>query len=210
MLTRFVRRLGFLVLQQWMPACLAGFLILSASPLWAQTFDPTLTVGAGIQTSYQHTEPNGGTSLDQFALDHLRLYFSGDITKNISAMFNTDYNSSHQQHRSSGRGGGIPHIAQVQRLVRPLPSAERPRKPLRPVLRERVGGIYRWHSGRLSLCLSGPRQWRCVLGRLQSRDGQDESSRPARSTAVPRPGIPASSGPLASRSISGIRRTATT
>ena len=94
MLTRFVRRLGFLVFQQWMPACLIGFLMLSASPLWAQTFDPTLTVGAGIQASYQHTEPDSGTSVDQFQLNHLRLYFSGDITNYLSAMVNTEYNSS--------------------------------------------------------------------------------------------------------------------
>ena len=57
-------------------------------------FDPTLTVGAGIQGSYVHTEPDGGTDLDQFELNHLRLYFSGDITKNFSAMINTDYTSS--------------------------------------------------------------------------------------------------------------------
>jgi hypothetical protein len=94
MLTRVVRRLGFRVLQRWVPACLTGFLMLSASPLWAQTFEPTLTVGAGIQASYQHTEPDSGTSLDQFQLNHLRLYFSGDITNYLSAMVNTEYNSS--------------------------------------------------------------------------------------------------------------------
>lgn len=76
------------------PVCLGAFLILAASPLRAQTdFEPTLTVGAGIQTSYQHNETDGGTATDQFLLNHARLYFSGDITKNISAMFNTDYNS---------------------------------------------------------------------------------------------------------------------
>ena len=50
----------------------------------------TLTVGAGVQASYDHTEPDAGKSDDQFALNHLRLYFSGDITKNISAMVNTE------------------------------------------------------------------------------------------------------------------------
>jgi len=82
------------MLQRWVTACLAGFLALGASPLWAQTFEPTLTVGAGIQGSYDHTQPEGGDALDQFSLNHLRLYFSGDITKNISAMVNTDYDSS--------------------------------------------------------------------------------------------------------------------
>ncbi len=72
------------------------FLIFAASPLWAQTdtFEPTLTVGGGIQTSYQHTEPNVGTDVDNFELNHARLYFGGDITKYISVMFNTDYTSS--------------------------------------------------------------------------------------------------------------------
>src|SRR5262245_20473014 len=75
-------------------AWFAGSLLLAALPAGAQTFDPTLTVGAGIQGSYVHTEPNGSPSTDQFQLNHLRLYFSGDITKNFSAMVNTDYSSS--------------------------------------------------------------------------------------------------------------------
>jgi hypothetical protein len=66
----------------------------AASPLWAQTFEPTLTVGGGIQTSYEHSQPEGGNELDTFSLNHLRLYFSGDITKDISAMINTDYINS--------------------------------------------------------------------------------------------------------------------
>ena len=66
----------------------------AASPLYSQTFEPSVTVGAGIQTSYEHTEPTGSTSVDQFEANHVRLYFSGDITKDISAMVNTDYSSS--------------------------------------------------------------------------------------------------------------------
>ena len=94
MLTRCLRTVRVLVLQRFIPACLAGILLLAASPLWAQTFEPTLTVGAGIQAGYDHSQPEGGTSLDQFQLDHLRLYFSGDITPYLSAMVNTEYNSS--------------------------------------------------------------------------------------------------------------------
>jgi hypothetical protein len=93
MLTRFIRVSRFLILQRCVVVCLLGFLIFAASPLWAQTFEPTLTVGGGIQGSYDHTQPSVGVPLDQFALNHLRLYFSGDITKNISAMVNTDYNN---------------------------------------------------------------------------------------------------------------------
>jgi hypothetical protein len=65
------------------------------SPLRAQSdsFEPTISVGGGIQSSYYHTETDGSKSLDDFALNHARLYFGGDITKNISVMFNTDYNN---------------------------------------------------------------------------------------------------------------------
>ena len=94
MLKCFTRAVRFLAFRRCVPACVAGFLMFAASPLWAQTFEPTLTVGGGIQASYEHIEPTTGTDTDQFTLDHLRLYFSGDITKDISAMVNTDYSSS--------------------------------------------------------------------------------------------------------------------
>src|SRR5216683_6738485 len=93
MLTRYVPPVRFLVFLRCVTACLAGLLLFAASPLRAQMFEPTLTVGAGVQASYDHTEPDAGKSDDQFALNHLRLYFSGDITKNISAMVNTEYNT---------------------------------------------------------------------------------------------------------------------
>ncbi len=74
-------------------ACLVGLLMGVTPSLRAQGFEPTLTVGAGIQTSYDHTEPSSGSGLDQFELNHMRLYLSGDITKDFSVMFNTDYNT---------------------------------------------------------------------------------------------------------------------
>jgi hypothetical protein len=74
---------------------LVALLTSAASQLWAQTttFEPSVTVGAGIQTDYQHNQPSGSDSTDQFSLGHIRLYVSGDVTKNISFMFNTDYSS---------------------------------------------------------------------------------------------------------------------
>jgi len=80
-------------LRRCIPVYTAGLLVLGAMPLKAQTdgFEPSLTVGAGIQTNYQHNQPTGLSSSDQFTLDHIRLYVSGDVTKNISFMFNTDY-----------------------------------------------------------------------------------------------------------------------
>ncbi len=52
-----------------------------------------MTVGGGIQTSYQHVEANASPD-DQFALDHARIYLSGAVTKNIGLMFNTEYNTA--------------------------------------------------------------------------------------------------------------------
>jgi hypothetical protein len=67
---------------------------LAAPPLWAQTFEPTVTVGAGIQSSYQHVETNGSSPLNQFSLDHARIYMNGTITKDIGVMFNTEYDGN--------------------------------------------------------------------------------------------------------------------
>jgi hypothetical protein len=64
------------------------------APVAPPAFEPKFSVGAGIRTSYDHSHTDGTKDLDQFSLDHARLYFGGDVTKNISVMFNTDYQSS--------------------------------------------------------------------------------------------------------------------
>jgi hypothetical protein len=93
MLKRCFRTEQSFIFQRSLRACLAGFLMLATSPLWAQAFEPSVTIGAGIQSSYQHTEPTGGTGIDNFSLNHARIYLGGDVTKQISVMFNTEYNS---------------------------------------------------------------------------------------------------------------------
>jgi hypothetical protein len=75
------------------PIGLVVVLVFAVSTLRAQTFEPSLTVGGGIQTSYQHVEADAAPD-DQFSLGHARIYLSGDITPNISAMFNTEYNTN--------------------------------------------------------------------------------------------------------------------
>lgn len=90
---RCIRALRTLALSRCSLAWLAVFLIFLASPLWAQTFTPTANVGVGVQTSFQNVEPSGGSTLDQFSLDHARIYLSGTITPQISVMFNTEYNT---------------------------------------------------------------------------------------------------------------------
>jgi hypothetical protein len=68
-------------------------LLLLAPQSWAQTNLGPVTVGAGLQTSYVHTEPDAGQSTNEFQLNHARLYVSGPVIEGIKFMFNTDYDS---------------------------------------------------------------------------------------------------------------------
>jgi hypothetical protein len=53
-----------------------------------------ITVGAGLQTSFDHIDTTGGGGTDdQFALNHARIYINGPVTDTIKFMFNTDYDS---------------------------------------------------------------------------------------------------------------------
>ena len=92
--TSCIRAVRTLTFRRGLPVLLAGFAVLAASPMRAQTFEPSLTIGAGIQTSYQHVDANGSPQVDQFSLGHARIYLSGTVTNDISVMFNTDYDSA--------------------------------------------------------------------------------------------------------------------
>ena len=74
---------------------LSGFLFTS-TPSQAQINLGPITVGAGIQTDFTHTQPatGGGGSSDDFSLDHARIYISGPVTDSIKFQFNTDYDSA--------------------------------------------------------------------------------------------------------------------
>ncbi|MBV9504370.1 MAG: hypothetical protein JO323_05125 [Acidobacteriia bacterium] len=60
----------------------------------AQTAIGPVTVGAGLRTSYDHTEPDGAPGTDKFQVDNVRIYINGDVTDQIKFMFNTDYDSA--------------------------------------------------------------------------------------------------------------------
>jgi hypothetical protein len=65
------------------------------TPLQAQDAPlPPVTVGAGLQTSFVHSDADGAESTDTFALNSARLYVSGAATKTIKFMFNTEYNGA--------------------------------------------------------------------------------------------------------------------
>ena len=72
---------------------LLGLLVLApASRAQLATLGP-VTIGAGLQTGYFHTETEDAPTTDQFELDHARIYINGSVTDTIKFMFNTDYDS---------------------------------------------------------------------------------------------------------------------
>jgi len=70
-----------------------AFALALAAPVYAQTLPP-ISVGAGMRSSFIHTEPDEEDGTDEFLLDSVRLYVSGSTTDKIKVMFNTEYNGS--------------------------------------------------------------------------------------------------------------------
>jgi hypothetical protein len=53
---------------------------------------PSVSVGAGLRTSFTSTDVSGTKdNVNDFALDSARIYLSGKVTDQISFMFNTEY-----------------------------------------------------------------------------------------------------------------------
>jgi hypothetical protein len=79
----------------WTAALVACGLSLVAVPLRAQDPPlPSVTVGAGVQTSFVHDAPANGSSTDSFVLNSVRLYVNGSATDKIKFMFNTEYDGA--------------------------------------------------------------------------------------------------------------------
>jgi len=74
------------------PKVFLAALAVSSSAL-AQT-SPSITVGAGMQSSYVHSSPDDADDKDNFLLNSVRLYVSGTAAPGIKMMFNTEYNAS--------------------------------------------------------------------------------------------------------------------
>jgi hypothetical protein len=56
---------------------------------------PPISIGAGVRTSFDSTDPAGGKKkTDDFNLDSIRLYVSGSVTDHFKFMFNTEYQGS--------------------------------------------------------------------------------------------------------------------
>ena len=57
---------------------------------------PPISIGAGVRTDFEYTDPTTGKKTDDFNLDSIRLYVSGHVMDHISFMFNTEYEGSPQ------------------------------------------------------------------------------------------------------------------
>ena len=78
----------------WRVSCGASALALVlAAPSIAQT-TPTVSIGAGLRTSFVHTEPEDEDGTDAFLLDSVRLYVNGSATDKIEIMLNTEYDGA--------------------------------------------------------------------------------------------------------------------
>ena len=98
MLKRLFRNEETYIARRCAPALLllAGVTLLA--PLsQAQVDLGPVTIGAGMRTSFTHTEPDGGASTDKFELGSARLYVNGSITKEIKFMFNTEYDGANNK-----------------------------------------------------------------------------------------------------------------
>jgi hypothetical protein len=69
-------------------------LLAFAPPSRAQANLGPVTVGAGLRTSYENTDPNVGNSDNQFLLNDIRLYVNGPVYQDVKFMFNTDYDGA--------------------------------------------------------------------------------------------------------------------
>jgi len=56
---------------------------------------PPISLGAGLRTQFESTNPSGGgDTVNDFNVNNARVYIGGSVTDNIKVMFNTDYSSA--------------------------------------------------------------------------------------------------------------------
>jgi len=80
-----------------------GLSAIAISQAQAQVKLPNVSVGGGLRTSFTSTDfddgDGGSDSFSDFAVNSVRLYFSGKATENIGFMLNTEYNSDDEEIR---------------------------------------------------------------------------------------------------------------
>jgi hypothetical protein len=69
---------------------LFSLLLVCSATLVAQT-TPSVSVGAGLQTSFAHTDTKSVASTDNFLINSARIYLNGTAAEKVKFMFNTEY-----------------------------------------------------------------------------------------------------------------------
>ena len=121
------------MLQAAMVFGLSSLMVGVSAPVFAQD-GPSVTVGAGLRTSFVHTQNEDGddedgpdTSFDNFNVGNARLYVNGTVTKNIKLTFNTDYDSATNEVRLLDAVGQISFSPKANIWMgRFLPPSDRP------------------------------------------------------------------------------------
>ena len=141
---------------------------MTASPALAQSA-PGVTLGAGLQTSFRATTPDGGDTTASFVVNSARLYVNGPVTEKIKFMFNTEYDGA------TNKIGVLDAVARISTsdkfniwAGRFLPPSDRANL-YGPFYAHRLGRLHRRHPGRLSLRVPGPRQRRRCTGASSAR-----------------------------------------
>lgn len=77
-------------------SAIAAAATICAAPVKAADLKlPPISLGAGLRTQFESTNPSGGSNtINDFNVNNARIYIGGSVTDNIKLMFNTDYSSA--------------------------------------------------------------------------------------------------------------------
>jgi hypothetical protein len=76
----------------WAGLLLGAVALLAVAPSGAQAQNPLpVTIGAGLQSSFVHSEMKGLGSTDQFLINSARIYINGPIMEKVKFTFNTEF-----------------------------------------------------------------------------------------------------------------------
>jgi len=87
---------------------LVAGLLMTAAATFAQTSLGPVTVGAGLRTSFAHTDPETGKATDEFLLNSARIYINGPVMNKVKFMFNTEYDGA------SNKVGVLDAVARIE------------------------------------------------------------------------------------------------
>ncbi len=118
-------------LRSWIAGGFAALAVAGASPAFAQSL-PAVTIGGGLQSSYQYTDRDDADGTNEFLLNSARLYVNGSATKNIKFMFNTEYNGTTNAIGVLDAVADTSTSSKFNLWVGLVPAAQRLRQPLWP------------------------------------------------------------------------------